>query len=182
VPFESKRNPTWNRETASAVLRGVALSINLIVLACLCGCTAQHAQNPKPAATLQRVEKVAIAKAAAGVRPARLPSPKPQPTIAIPRRAPDAPPEIVAVDVNSTSVHSGGVLWGKVLTSSNVASVEVRVATYGIGLKKIGVGRFALTYRLGYIPFFVRGTYPMHIIARNTRGDAVDRTLPLTIQ
>jgi hypothetical protein len=74
------------------------------------------------------------------------------------------------------------VLWGKVLTSSNVASVEVRVATYGVGLKKVGVGRFLLAYRLGYVPFFVRGTYPMHIIARNTRGDAVDRTLSLTVQ
>jgi hypothetical protein len=74
------------------------------------------------------------------------------------------------------------VLWGKVLTSSNVASVEVRVASFGVGLKKIGVGRFTLAYRLGYVPFFARGTYSMHIIARNTRGDAVDRTLPLTIQ
>jgi len=95
---------------------------------------------------------------------------------------PGAPPQIVAVDLNSTSVSSGGTLWGKVLTSSNVASVEVRVATYGVGLKKIGVGRFALAYRLGYLPFFVRGTYPMQIIARNTRGDAVEQTLPLTVR
>ncbi len=77
---------------------------------------------------------------------------------------------------------SGSTLWGKVLTSSNVASVEVRVATYGLGLKKIGVGRFALRYQLGDIPFFVRGTFPMRIIARNTRGDAVERTLPLTVR
>lgn len=108
--------------------------------------------------------------------------PRPVATIAVPVRRPDAPPQIVAVDVNSTLVSSGSTLWGKVLTSSNVASVEVRVATYGIGLKKIGVGRFALRYQLGYIPFFVRGTFPMRIIARNTRGDAVERTLPLTVR
>jgi hypothetical protein len=96
-------------------------------------------------------------------------------------REPDAPPQIYAVQVNTTNVGSGDTLWGKVLTSSNVASVEVRVATYGFGLQKVGVGRFALSYRLGSIPFFAHGTYPMRIIARNTRGDTAERTLSLTI-
>lgn len=85
------------------------------------------------------------------------------------------------MQVNTTSIGSGDTLWGKVLTSSNVASVEVRVATYGVGLQKVGVGRFTLAYRLGSIPFFVHGTYPMRIIARNTRGDVAERDLPLTI-
>jgi hypothetical protein len=57
----------------------------------------------------------------------------------------------------------------------------VRVANIGVGLNKVGVGRFTLAYRLGTIPIFAHGTYPMHIIARNTRGDKVERTLPLTI-
>ena len=140
-----------------------------------------HAQNvrPAPSATVLTVRRL---EPLANARPVPSNHPKPAPTIAIPRRSPDAPPEIVAIDVSSTSISSGDTLWGKVLTSSNVASVEVRIATYGIGLKKIGVGRFALAYRLAYVPFFVRGTYPMHFIARNTRGDAVDRTLPLTIR
>jgi len=96
-------------------------------------------------------------------------------------RPPDAPPQIVDVEMNSTDVGSGDTLWGKVLTSSNVASVEVRVANIGVGLNKVGVGRFTLAYRLGDIPPFAHGTYPMHIIARNTRGDKTERTLPLTI-
>ena len=96
-------------------------------------------------------------------------------------RSPDAPPQIVDVEINSTNVGSGDTLWGKVLTSSNVASVEVRVANVGMGLNKVGVGRFTLEYRLGAVPFFARGTYPMHIIARNSRGDKTERTLSLTI-
>jgi hypothetical protein len=83
--------------------------------------------------------------------------------------------------MNSNSVGSGDTLSGRVLTSSNVASVEVRVVTYGVSLKKVGVGRFEMSYKLGYIPFFVHGTYPMHIIARNARGDSVEQSLPLTI-
>ncbi|HZY98798.1 MAG TPA: hypothetical protein VFE36_04425 [Candidatus Baltobacteraceae bacterium] len=108
-------------------------------------------------------------------------SPIPRKRIVVPMRAPDAPPQIVDVEINSTNVGSGDTLWGKVLTSSNVASVEVRVADIGVGLNKVGVGRFMLAYRLGSIPLFARGTYPMHIIARNTRGDKAERTLPLTI-
>ncbi|HVA32968.1 MAG TPA: hypothetical protein VNG31_02395 [Candidatus Baltobacteraceae bacterium] len=116
-------------------------------------------------------------------RPSPVGSPRKRAAIVgVPQRAPDAPPEIVAVHLSSTTVRSDETLSGTVLTSSNVASVEVRVATYSIGLPKVGVGRFALAYRLGNIPFFVRGTYPMTIVARNTRGDAVHRTLPLTIR
>ena len=68
------------------------------------------------------------------------------------------------------------------LTSSNVASVEVRVATYGMTLDKVGVGRFSLAYTLGNLPFFVHGTYVMRIIARNTHGDSAQQTLPITIR
>ncbi len=96
-------------------------------------------------------------------------------------REPDAPPQIVDVEMNTDDVGSGDTLWGKVLTSSNVASVEVRVGNIGVGLNKVGVGRFTLAYRVGSIPFFVRGTYPMRIIARNSRGDKVEQTLPLTV-
>ena len=78
-------------------------------------------------------------------------------------------------------MQSGDTIVGSVLASPNVASVEVRVATYGITMTKVGAGRFELSYKLGNIPFFLHGTYDMQIVARNTRGDTVTRTLPLTI-
>jgi len=132
------------------------------------------ATPPVPVPTPSRVPH------AAETAPVQTPAPKTH-AFSAPMRRPDAPPHIYAVDVNTTDLSSGDTLWGKVLTSSNVASVEMRVATYGVGLQKTGVGRFSLTYRIGSIPFFVRGTYPMRIIARNTRGDETERTLPLTI-
>lgn len=77
---------------------------------------------------------------------------------------------------------SGDRVYGTVLTSSNVASVEARVAGYGITLNKVGVGRFSLAYTLGNLPFFVRGTYAMQIIARNARGDQTQQSLPITVR
>lgn len=79
-------------------------------------------------------------------------------------------------------MHSGDTVSGTVITSSNVASVEVRVASYGMSLAKVGVGRFALQYTLGSLPFFVHGTYEMKVIARNTRGDAAEQTVPITVR
>jgi hypothetical protein len=134
---------------------------------------------PKPA----KVRRIATLSATPSPTPSATPSPSPSPQkkVVVPMRSSNAPPKIVDVEMNTSSVGSGDTLWGKVLTSSNVASVEVRVANIGVGLNKVGVGRFTLTYKLGSIPFFVHGTYPMRIIARNSRGDAVERTLPLTI-
>lgn len=79
-------------------------------------------------------------------------------------------------------MHSGDTVSGMVVTSSNVASVEVRVASYGMTLSKVGVGRFALQYTLGALPFFVHGTYQMKIIARNARGDTAQQSLPITVR
>lgn len=101
--------------------------------------------------------------------------------VAIPRLPPDAAPQILSVAVSETTVHSGDTVSGTVLTTSNVASVEVRIATYGQGLTKTGVGRFELSYPVN-VPFFVRGTFEMRVIARNTRGVSAETTIPITVR
>src|SRR5580704_5276296 len=54
---------------------------------------------------------------------------------------PDAPPQILWVQMSSTTPQSGDVVSAVVLTSSNVASVELRVGGYGFPLSKTDVGR-----------------------------------------
>ncbi len=88
----------------------------------------------------------------------------------------------MAVHINNQTVHSGDTISGTVVTSSNVASVEARIATFSISVPKVGVGRFALNYVVPNVPFFVRGTYPMTLVARNTAGVAVERVIPITVQ
>lgn len=206
----SKRNQNGGREWCPAVYRPAKLLAALVTLG-LAACASQPAARvdqtsservAAPASTVTPASRPTpkkrrpnLANVVAVVTPAPSPTPSPAATasaspapspsthkhVVVPMRPPNAPPQIVDVEINSTNVGSGDTLWGKVLTSSNVASVEVRVANVGVGLNKVGVGRFTLAYRLGSIPFFVHGTYPMHIIARNSRGDKAERTLPLTI-
>lgn len=71
---------------------------------------------------------------------------------------------------------------GTVETSSNVASVEARIAGYSSSMRKVGVGRFSLSYRVPNLPFFLHRTYTIEVIARNTRGDAVRTSVPITIR
>src|SRR5581483_11084902 len=110
------------------------------------------------------------------------PAPVPAPVQTVARLAPDAPPEILDVQMSETDVQPGDSVSGSVVTSSNVASVEARIGGYAVTLRKIGVGHFALTYKVGDLPWFLRGNFTMKVIARNTRGDAVTRDVALRVR
>jgi hypothetical protein len=100
----------------------------------------------------------------------------------VPHLAPDAAPEILDVGLSETHVQPGDRVFGRVVTTSNVASVEARIGGYAVSLVKVGVGRFELTYTVGPLPFFVHGNFTMEVIARNTRGDTATRSVPLTVR
>ncbi|MDQ2864828.1 MAG: hypothetical protein M3R51_01240 [Candidatus Eremiobacteraeota bacterium] len=165
----------------------------LLAATALCGCSAisGHASQVQ---TAPRGSNVAAATpggaSASSPRPASASSPRPALSAGLPSVAPsatptgappDAPPLIYKVNIDKTTVNGGDTLSGSVLTSSNVASVEARVATYSITVPKTGVGQFALSYVVPKLPFFLARTYDMSIIARNTRGDATSTTIPITI-
>jgi hypothetical protein len=150
------------------------------------GTAAQPAPPPHPTAT-----PTASATAAA-TAPVITPTPAPsgQPTTAaaprlakrVPRVASEAPPQILAISVSETTVRPGDRVSGSVITSSNVASVEARIGGYAMSLSKVGVGKFALTYKVAPLPWFIRGNFTLQVIARNTRGDAATRAIPLTVR
>ena len=94
----------------------------------------------------------------------------------------DAKPQILDVVVSETSVQPGDHVVGRVVTTSNVASVEARIGGYAVTLAKVAVGRFEMAYTVGSLPWFVHGNFTMQVIARNTRGDAVTRAVPLTVR
>jgi len=125
---------------------------------------------------------------AAPVTPAPLASPAPSaapvatPTPGVPIAAPDAPPQILGFSISTNVVHPGDVLSGNVTASSNVASVEVRVAGFSYNMTKTEPGRFFLSAVVPNVPKMFRRTYPMVAIARNARGDATQVTTQITIQ
>lgn len=95
---------------------------------------------------------------------------------------PDAPPRILAMSLSTPVAHGGEVVSGTVETSTNVASVEARIAGYSSAMQKVGMGKFVLSYRVPRLPFFLHRTYMIEVIARNTRGDAVRSAVPITIR
>lgn len=108
----------------------------------------------------------------------------PPPIVAtsIPMMPPDALPEIVDVEMADDSITPGETVTGAVLASSNVASVELRIERFGLPMEKLSPGHFWIELQVPQLPFYLRHrTYTIVIIARNTRGDAVSRELPVTI-
>ncbi len=96
--------------------------------------------------------------------------------------APNDPPRILFFAISAQVVHPGDILSGSVTASSNVASVEVRVAGYSYPMVKTGPGRFVLSATVPNVPVIFRRTYPLVAIARNTRGDATERETQITIR
>jgi hypothetical protein len=129
-----------------------------------------------PTATPVSAPTGATAAPSASATPSQTPPPTP------PIAAPNAPPRIVAIQISNQTVHVGDTISGSVVTSSNVASVEARIATFSIGVPKVGVGRFALRYVVPDVPFFFHGEYQLMVTARNTAGAAVSTVVPIVVQ
>ena len=96
-------------------------------------------------------------------------SPNPWPT---PRLAsPNAAPQILALWMNETSIPSGSDWYGRAITSTNVASLEIRTESFSFVARRSGFGDFRFRQHvLDMVPFYKRG-YVLQVIARNTAGD-----------
>jgi hypothetical protein len=112
--------------------------------------------------------------------PSESASPAPTPTIAI--LPPDAAPQILWWHMSSTTLHAGDTLSVVVLTSSNVASVELRIGGYAFSLPKTDVGHFEGGYFVPQLPFFVSHELLMRIIARNTAGTSVENGVEIQVR
>ena len=118
--------------------------------------------------------------------PSAAPTPIPSPT-PVPMPTPlvlpaDAPPQIVDLQISGTVFQSGDTVSGSVITSTNVASVELRLAGYSIPVPRTDYGVFAVTYHVPNVPFFAKHGYTLHVIARNMKGDQTERDLPITLR
>lgn len=114
--------------------------------------------------------------------PTAVPSASPVATPAILMLPPDAAPKILWYQLSSTTPRAGDVVSVTVLASSNVASIEIRVAGYGFNLNKSDVGHFEGTYQVPQLPLFAPHNFTLQIIARNTAGVQVQVSLPIQIR
>lgn len=96
--------------------------------------------------------------------------------------SPNGSPKIINVSLGSSLVTGGQIVTGIVTTSPDVTSVQARIASYSSALTKIGVGYFALSYRVPNLPSFLHRTYTIEVSAQNARGDSVSSSLPITVR
>jgi hypothetical protein len=107
-----------------------------------------------------------------------VPSPWPTPEVL----APNASPRILGLWMNETTIHVGRVWHGRIATSTNVASVELRTESFSFVADRVGFGIFAFSQTvLDVIPQY-RRAYVLRVIARNARGDAAERLVPIVIR
>ncbi len=117
--------------------------------------------------------------------PAAFPAASPPSAQALPTPPvlpPEAAPQILAVRVSDPVFHSGEVVSGTVITSTNVVSVEVRFAGRTAHIPPASPGVWEMAYRLPRIPFFLRGNYTAHIVAANSQGASTERDFTVAIR
>jgi hypothetical protein len=105
------------------------------------------------------------------------------PAVTAPVRLPDAPPELVAVWLSQPDYRWGDLARIRVVASTNVALVELRVGPYGRALTKRAPGQFSGVYRFPFLPPFVhpRWTLTFRFVARTTAGVTTVRELPVAL-
>jgi hypothetical protein len=95
---------------------------------------------------------------------------------------PDAPPQILAVTVSDPVFHSGETVSGTVITSTNVAAVELRLAGRSVRMARQDFGIWQLSYTVPHIPFYLRRTYTVQVVALNTAGLIAEKDVSISLR
>lgn len=116
-----------------------------------------------PAACTDQPQGRAIAPSAVVV------APHPWPT---PEFSSSQTPRILAFWMNETQIRPGTQWIGRIVTTSNVASLEVRTESFSFNAQRTGFGEFRFRQNvLDLVPQYKRA-YTLQVIARNSAGEA----------
>jgi hypothetical protein len=93
-----------------------------------------------------------------------------------------APTTIQQIWLSSLLLTRGSTWSGKISTSSNAASVEVRTDSFSFSVPRVRAGQFAFSYAIPDLPPYLRRRFALHVVARNAAGDRTDESFPIEIQ
>ena len=103
------------------------------------------------------------------------PDPWPTPQVA----QPQSTPRILALWMNETTIPSGSDWYGRIVTSTNVASVEIRTESFSFVAERTNFGEFSFRQHvLDMVPYYKRH-YMLDVIARNAAGTQTERLVPV---
>ncbi|HEY1653498.1 MAG TPA: hypothetical protein VGF86_00115 [Candidatus Tumulicola sp.] len=81
--------------------------------------------------------------------------------------------------MNETKIANGSDWRGRAITSTNVASLELRTESFSFVAQSHGFGDFRFDQRvLDMIPFYKRH-FLLHVVARNAAGDKDEWLVPI---
>jgi len=86
-------------------------------------------------------------------------------------------PRILAVDLSPSRVAPGAWWTGRIVTSTNVASVEVRWPFFTFSAPRRAPGEFSFRFDVADLPVIYRRPYTVEIVARNTPGTTTQRNV-----
>ena len=92
-----------------------------------------------------------------------------------------APPKIVALRFSSLAARAGTDWDGDVVTSTNTASVEFATNLFDFSAPRTRPGRFHFFFHMVDVPAALVRPYVLHVIARNTAGEAREVDVPFRI-
>lgn len=110
--------------------------------------------------------------------PSPLPSSLPTPLVL----PPDAPPQILAIQLSDPVFHGGETVTATVITSTNVAAVEIRLSGHTMRLPRADFGVFEMTYQVPHVPFWFRKTYTAQVVAMNSAGVEAAREVSVSLR
>ena len=106
-----------------------------------------------------------------------MPSPWPRAAVT----APNAPPRILALWLSSDRIVPGRDWSGRIATTTNVASVEVRTESFSFNATRVDYGQFVFRQHvLDIVPQYKR-PYVLEVIARNAAGVETERDIPIAL-
>jgi hypothetical protein len=160
--------------------------LGLFALAALQGCIQQPSPTPTPAVVSTAPVSVETPEPArtptAAPKRAVATTPAPKRTLAYVFAKPHAPPRILAIKLSSTTISGGETVSGSVQTSSNVASVEARIAGWSMSIPRTRIGLFEASGQIPDLPFLAKGKYTLEVIARNSDGVKAERDVSITLR
>jgi hypothetical protein len=93
--------------------------------------------------------------------------------------APNAPPQILYLHLSETRIHMGDEWSGRIITSTNVASVVIDAAFFAFVVPRKTFGDFEFRTRVVAVPDIYRQKVYGNITAYNAAGESVRIPLEL---
>ena len=92
------------------------------------------------------------------------------------------PPKIERIWLSEREFHAHDLARVQVTTTTNAASVEARIESYGRALRKAAPGQFIGALRIPELPPFLRRSFALRFIVRNSLGISTQESVEVQLR